>query len=174
MNKDRVCNGARTCWDMLWMLQQASHVSLDFLPMQHLKVRQKLQTYILLGLSFLGIHVWFPKWPKTCQNLPKLYLWTTFPKFPFYIFWDGVCHHLSPSDTTIFNSCHRQFVPSKCRARAKKDKSQHWVARQFIDNPLKMRLRMTAHSGTSGYSSSGFSSTVICKAVGIEGWFSQS
>lgn len=126
------------------------------------------------GLSFLGIHVWFPKWPKTGQNLPKLYLCTTFPKSAFYIFWDGVCHHLSPSETTIFNSCHRQCVPSKCRARAKKDKSQEWAARQFIDNALEVRLRITAHSGTSRYSSSAFSSTAICKAVGTEGWFSQS
>lgn len=33
---------------------------------------------------------------------------------------------------------------------------------------------MTAHSGTSRYSSSGSSNTVICEAVGIEGWLSQS
>lgn len=166
-----------TSWDLLSMRQQAVHPVSPwmFYLRSILGSGRSCKPVYFSGLSFWGIHERFSRGPKPCQNLPKLHLCTKSPKLPFHIIWYGACHNLSPSEaTTILNSCHRRFSLSTCRARAKGDKSQGWVARQIIDNPLEMRLWITPHSCPRRYSSSGFTVTMICKAVGFKGWFSQS
>lgn len=102
--------------------------------MQHLKVRQKLQAY-MLPRSFLGIHVRFSKRQKTSS---KLHVCSVSPNFHFYIFWYGVCHNLSPSKaTTILNSCHRQSagVSAEPGQRKTNPRSEH------LDKPLTILWR---------------------------------
>lgn len=116
-----------TSWDLLSMRQQAVHPVSPwmFYLRSILGSGRSCKPVYFSGLSFWGIHERFSRGPKPCQNLPKLHLCTKSPKLPFHIIWYGACHNLSPSEaTTIFNSCHRRFSLSTCRAGAKGDKSQ--------------------------------------------------
>lgn len=82
----------------------ASHVPLNFLPMQHLKVRHKLQTYILLRSFFLGyscmVFLNDQKQVRTYQSSICVPHSLSFPSTYFEMVFVITCHHLRQQYST--------------------------------------------------------------------------
>lgn len=82
----------------------ASHVPLNFLPMKHLKVRHKLQTYILLRSFFLGyscmVYLKDQKQVRTHQSSIYTPHSLSFPSTYFEMVFVITCHHLRQQYST--------------------------------------------------------------------------
>lgn len=113
----------------------ASHVPLNFLPMQHLKVKHKLQTYILLRSFFLGYSCMVfrndQKQVRTYQSSICVPHSLSFPSTYFEMVFVITCHHLRQQYSTAATS-------NLYRVSAEPGQRKTNPRSELLDNSLSM------------------------------------